>query len=62
MKHLANQMGNIDDIKCSIKHNKHSLADLEAALLDEKSRPQPRQTVIKLLESNIKKALSTISR
>lgn len=54
MKHLINQLGNIDDIKCSLRNSsKYTLADMEAALENENSKEKPRQTVIKLLETNI---------
>ena len=55
MKHLINQLGNIDDIRCSLKNNSYTLAALEEALENENSKEQPRQTVIKLLETNIKR-------
>lgn len=55
MKHLINQMGNIDDIRCAMRNSSHTLADVEAALEDELNKPQPRQTVVKMLKFNIKR-------
>lgn len=55
MRHLINQMGSVDDIRSSLKSSCHSLADLHAALDNEKSKKAPRQTVIKMIEAKIKR-------
>lgn len=57
MKHLANQMGSIEDIKCTLKNNRWSLEDLQKSLDDEINTKQPRLTVIKMIESAIKRQL-----
>ncbi len=58
MKYLINRLGSVDDIRCSLKFS-HSLEDLESALTDENSKPEPRITVVKMLETSIKRAKKT---
>ncbi|MBA9078962.1 hypothetical protein [Rufibacter quisquiliarum] len=52
---LVNQRGNFDDVRISLQLNNYSLEHLEAAIQNEKAKPQPRQTVIKLIEKYINK-------
>ncbi|AHM62333.1 hypothetical protein D770_20420 [Flammeovirgaceae bacterium 311] len=52
---LPNQMGSVDDIRTTLKGSGWSIDKLEAAMKDENSKDTPRKTVVKLLESAIKR-------
>lgn len=48
-KHLVNQMGSVDDIRCSLKNGGHTYDDLVEAYRNESAKESPRLTVLKML-------------
>lgn len=55
---LINRAGSVDDIRCSLRFPQ-KLESLEASLIDEQEKQEPRRTVIRMLKAAIKRTSKT---